>query len=251
MPSPSTVDLEQALAQLRAPGTDRIPLEDVEDRFGLTCSEVKSLLQPAVDAGRVEWDSERETYSSLDAALDRLRESLLYGRPPVLGFHQGDEAFQQHKLLASAVHRASRLDQRNSESETDAWVRYMLDHFPRGRNDSTDAKLLFEEWRCHLLKDSVPGPAVVITHGQSVVHWKRDETGRLCVNLEDMRADYERSVDHFVEYLRFTPDRLAVVLRRSRERAWDVMPLVFTDASVLPVSGATAMGSASVGLQPK
>jgi hypothetical protein len=97
--------------------------------------------------------------------LGDLREALLRSRPPTLEPGQGHEAFQQHKLLASAVHRAARLDQRGSESETDAWVRYLTEHFPPGRNDAADARLLFGQWRTPLLKDDTPGSGVVITHG--------------------------------------------------------------------------------------
>jgi hypothetical protein len=50
-----------------------------------------------------------------EQALAELRSALLRARPPALRPDQGDEAFRQHKLLASAVHRASRLDARGSE----------------------------------------------------------------------------------------------------------------------------------------
>ena len=71
---------------------------------------------------------------------------------------EGEEAFQQHKLLAAAVHRATELDRQDAESETEAWVRYVTAHFPPGRNDADDARLLFGDWRSALLKrDSVPG----------------------------------------------------------------------------------------------
>lgn len=108
-------------------------------------------------------DAERE--------LQELRSSLLRDRPDPLRPDQGEEAFRQHKLLASAVHRASRLDARGSESETEAWVRYMSEHFPPSRNSPSDARLLFVDWRTSLLKDDTPGPRVSITHGQSFAHW--------------------------------------------------------------------------------
>jgi hypothetical protein len=170
-----------------------------------------------------------------EQALADLRSALLRTRPPALGPDQGDEAFRQHKLLASAVHRASRLDARSSESETDAWVRYVSDHFPPGRNHPNDARVLFADWRTSLLKDDSPGPRVPITHGQSHAHWERDARGRLCINLEDMWADFERSVEHFVAYLRATGDRRSIVLARWRETTTVVEPFL-----------ASAMASAAV-----
>jgi hypothetical protein len=157
-------------------------------------------------------------------ALNDLRSSLLRDRPAPLQPGQGTEAFRQHKLLASAIHRASRLDAHRSESETEAWVRYMTDHFPPGTNDASEARLLFDEWRTSLLKDDAPGPRVPITHGQSDAHRVRDPDGRLCLNLEDMWAEFERSVDHFIAYLRTTPLRRETVLKRWREKFWTVQP---------------------------
>lgn len=180
-----------------------------------------------------------------EEALEELRRSLLRTRAPALGPDQGNEAFQQHKLLASAVQRTSRLDARKSDSETDAWVRYITGYFPAGRNDPADARLLFAEWRTRLLKDDAPGPAVPITHGQSVPHWQRDEIGRLCINLEDMWHDFEQSVDNFINYLRTTPDRRAVALERWRDTAWEITPFTPTVAAR---AGATVISaSASVG----
>jgi hypothetical protein len=190
--------------------------------------------------------------SSDSSTLAELREALLRGRPPRLEPGEGNEAFQQHKLLASAVHRAARLDQRASESETDAWVRYVAEQFPPGRNDAADAKRLFAHWRTPLLKDDTPGAGLVITHGQPALHWQRDGDGRLCIDLESMWADFESSVDHLIEYLRTTPDRRIVALKRWRESAWSVQAFQFASVSnaTMPVSGASAMGSATVGPGP-
>jgi hypothetical protein len=178
--------------------------------------------------------------------LDQMRGSLLAARPPALDPQQSREAFQQHKLLASAIHRASRLDARSSDSETDAWVNYFTAHFPAPRNDATDARLLFAEWRTSLLKDDAPGPRTPITHGQPHAHWQRDRAGRLCINLEDMRADFERSVDHLLAHLRATPARQAVAVRRWRQTSWTVQPFTFSSADSVPVSGATVAASATV-----
>ncbi len=156
--------------------------------------------------------------------LAQLRTALLRARPPVLRPDQGEEAFHQHKLLATAVHRASRLDRRSSDSETDAWVRYMSEHFPPTRNDPSDARLLFGDWRTSLLKDDSPGSLVPITHGQSHAHWRRDEHGRLCINLGDMWAGFEHSVDHFIGYLRATDERRSIVLSRWRQTTIVVEP---------------------------
>jgi hypothetical protein len=169
--------------------------------------------------------------------LDDLRSALLRDRPGALRPDQGTEAFRHHKLLAAAVHRASRLDARSGESETDAWVRYVREHFPSGRNEEGDARLLFAQWRTALLKDDAPGPQVPITHGQPTAHWQRDKDGRLCLNLEDMWADFEESVDHFIAYLRATPERRAVALRRWRETDWSVQSF----EPVVAGAGATAM----------
>ncbi len=124
-----------------------------------------------------------------EQALDELQQSLLAARPRQLGQGEGDEAFRQHKLLASAIHSATRLHKFKQESETDVWIRYFESYFPRGRNDPQDGRLLFDDWRTSLLKDNTPGPRIPITHGQSHLHWQRDAGGRLCINLEDMWND--------------------------------------------------------------
>lgn len=58
----TTADLEQVLTELYARGASRVSLEQVVDSVKVSPTEVETLLRPAVDAGRVTWDSERETY---------------------------------------------------------------------------------------------------------------------------------------------------------------------------------------------
>jgi hypothetical protein len=67
-----------------------------------------------------------------------------------------------------------------------------------------------------------------------------------------MWADFEASVDHLIEYLRITPDRRAVALKRWQESAWTVQAVQIASVSnaTMPVSGASAMGSATVGSEP-
>jgi hypothetical protein len=55
---------------------------------------------------------------------------------------EGEEAFDQHLLLAVTLHRVSRLHKFKGESDTKGWIRYMTDLFPGGRNDPGDAYLL-------------------------------------------------------------------------------------------------------------
>src|SRR5207253_9662649 len=81
------------------------------------------------------------------------------------------------------------------------------------------------------------GPGVAITHGQSAIHWQRDQQGRLCLNLEDAWHDYAGSVDSFVEYLRASPRR-RVVLARWRKQRWVVEPFI---PSLDALRGATGM----------
>jgi hypothetical protein len=191
--------------------------------------------------------------------LSELRDGLLRGRPRALGSDEGEEAFQQHKLLAAAVHRASELDRQDSESETAAWVRYLTMHYPESRNDAESARLLYGDWRSPLLKRDAPGPGIAITHGQSVIHWQRDQHGRLCLNLEDAWDDFATSVESFLEYLRGSSKRRKVVLARWRPQQWVVEPFVpkfpgaFASATVMdmPLSaapGASASVSTSVTL---
>jgi hypothetical protein len=181
--------------------------------------------------------------------LTALREDLLRGRPRVLRPDEGDEAFRQHKLLATAVHRAAKLDRQDSESETDAWVRYLSSHYPAGRNGRDDARLLFGDWRTSLLKEDTPGAGIAITHGQSSIHWQLDTRGRLCLNLEDAWDDYAASANSFVAHLQTSPRR-KIVLNRWRKQRWVVEPFV---PAVGALAGATVMDmplSASVSGSP-
>ncbi len=161
--------------------------------------------------------------ASDESELNALLASLLKGRPPALSPGEGDEALQQHKLLAAAIHRASGLAAYGSESETDGWVRFVTEHFPEGKNDSADARRLFGDWRTSLLKKGTPGPRVLVTHGQSSTHWISDGQRRLCINLEDMWGDFEHAAAHFVESLKVNEGRRKVVLDRWRLQAWDVV----------------------------
>ena len=65
-----------------------------------------------------------------DQALADLRGSLLGARPGQLAPHEGEQAFQQHKILASEIHRAALLDKQGVETEREAWVRYIRTYFP-------------------------------------------------------------------------------------------------------------------------
>jgi hypothetical protein len=134
-------------------------------------------------------------------ALRALRASLLGDRAPVLKPGESEEALRQHKILASAIHRASILHASKSDNEARGWVRYMSDFFPSGRNAPSDAHILFGDWRTDLLKRGAPGLYVTVTHGQSVIHWQRDDQNRLCINLEDMWDEFETSVDNFIRHL--------------------------------------------------
>jgi len=180
------------------------------------------------------------------AALRQLRASLIDDAPAPLGPNEDDDAFKHHLLLAMAVHRASRLDRRNKETDTSAWTRYLTDHFPAGRNGAAEARLLFDDWRCALLKDRAPGPGIVVTHGQPHVHWTRNAVGQLCLNLEDLRADYVGSVGHFIGYLRAAPLRRKEVLIRWRNTEVVVAPFTPVGSAVASaVTTVTTVGSSS------
>jgi len=173
-----------------------------------------------------------------EADLRRLEADLLGDRPPALRPEAGAEAFRQHKILASAIHRAARLHQRNQESETNAWVSYLTDFFPEGRNGPDDARVLFGDWRTPLLKDNTLGPRVVVTHGQSVAHWSRDESGAtVCIDLESLWDDFTHSVQRFLDHLRGSEARRRVVLARWRQKTWEV--------GFLSAGGATAVSGAA------
>lgn len=125
----------------------------------------------------------------------------------------------------------------DSESETAAWVRFLSEHYPDGRNDKDAAKLLFKDWRTSLLKDDTPGVDVVITHGQPQLHWQRDEKGSLGLNLEDAWDDFETAVDSFVDSLRDSLRR-DLVLGRWEKHRWEIRPFA---SSVRALAEATVM----------
>jgi hypothetical protein len=178
------------------------------------------------------------------ARLCELRDALLDRGCPTLTSTEGRRAFEEHKLLASAVHRVARLDQTRTESETDAWVRFVSTCFPDGRNASDDARTLFRDWRTSLLKRDAPGPGVAITHGQSQIHWARDGDGRLWINLEDMWADFKFSIETFLSVVASDPRRTAIVVDRWDRSRWEVQ-LFQPVGSGVP--GATAIaGSAAI-----
>jgi hypothetical protein len=135
------------------------------------------------------------------------------------------------------------------ESETRAWIRYFHEHFPAGRKGTGDARLLFKDWRTHLLKHDSPGPMVTITHGQSGAHWRRDSQDRLCIDLESMWNDYAQSIDSLIDHLKAHPDRAAVATERWTATTVTVQTLDLSHS--FPVAGATAMGSATAGHRPK
>jgi hypothetical protein len=153
-----------------------------------------------------------------ETALAELRASLL--RRPRPNPANGDEAFDQHLLLAAAVHRAAGLYRKGRDGET--WSKYVTKFFPKGRNGPEDAKKLWVGWRTELLKNEKP--VVPITHGQPEAHWQR-ENGYPVLNLEDAWDDYKYSVEQFMEHLRAHPDERAQTLRRWRERSWTVRQL--------------------------
>jgi hypothetical protein len=117
--------------------------------------------------------------------------------------------------------------------------------------------VLWTDWRTSLLKDGAPGAAVLVTHGQPLAHWQRDASGRLCIDLESMWADFEASVDSFLEFLRSADDRCRVVLERALRSSIAVEivhlstvaapasgwagPSDFTVTTTTPVSGASAI----------
>jgi hypothetical protein len=182
--------------------------------------------------------------------LTDLREALLKSRPAPIPLDEGWRAFDAHKLLASQVHRASLLAKVGDANETTHWISYVTEYFPAGHNNAADAKLLWKEWRTDLLKRDCPGDFVVMTHGKSEMHWRR-EGDRLCIDLESMWDDFADSVDQFITYLAHTPERQRITLQRLQDSSWTVQ--MFSSLSP-PVSGASGMaiplGSATMG-QPR
>lgn len=172
----------------------------------------------------------------MDDELQTLRELLTSHRPGGVAPHQGAEAFMQHKLMASTIHQATRLDARAAESETGGWVRYFTSYFPEPRNTESDARILWTDWRTSLLKDGAPGPAILLTHGQPAIHWQRDSLLRLCIDLESMWADFDASLDTFLNTPESSPDRRAVVLQRA-ERSQVTVEIVQITGIGAPASG--------------
>jgi hypothetical protein len=191
--------------------------------------------------------------------LRSLKEKALKARPRKLGPDEGAEAFRQHKLLAIEIQRITLLDKikgNQPESETSAWVRYFERCYPDGRNDPTDARILFDDWRTSLIKNGAPGERVVLTHGQGHAHWLRDANDRLCIDLESMWDDFEYSLGQFSDYLRDNPDRRAIVLDRAKRKGtWAVENFIprnaidWVGATVMDVP-ASAASSISITLPP-
>jgi hypothetical protein len=180
-------------------------------------------------------------------ALKRLRYSLLRRQLASLGYDQGAEAFEEHQILAIKIHRAAKLAQSARDREGEAWMRYFRDFFPSGRNGEAEANLLWIEWRTSLLKNDAPGPSIAITHGQSHIHWTRDRSGVLAINLEDMWADYQASVDAFTTLLESDDERRGVVLARWRETLWSVRSFVPERAFMLGSVSAVASAASVTG----
>jgi hypothetical protein len=194
-----------------------------------------------------------------DTELDELRRSLLRGGRPRLTAEQGDEAFDQHILLAARIHRAARLNQAASDGEgLKAWRRYFTDHFSPFRDREAD--VLWRDWRCQLIKDGTPGPDIALTHGSPRVHWTRDTSGRLLIDLESMWDEFEASVESFVESLTRDARKRGIVLKRFREREWTVQSFEphhfaglssdLADGALVSLS-ATAMSASSQPPKPR
>ena len=179
-------------------------------------------------------------------ALDALRASLLRRSRPEFGPDQGDDAYDQHMLLAAAVHRAACLFRKGGDGET--WRKYVTKFFPEGRNGAEDAHALWVGWRTSLVKDGQP--VVPITHGQPRLHWKR-EGGRPVLNLENAWDDYRHSVEQFMDHLRSHPDDRAQTLRRWRERSWTVRQLRFDlESTGMPLGTWPASAASASAIAP-
>jgi hypothetical protein len=183
-----------------------------------------------------------------ERALAELRASLLRRRRPNLRPDEGDEAFDQHMLLAAAVTRAAALFRKGKDGET--WCKYVTAFFPDGPNGYEDAQKLWLHWRTSLLKNEKP--TIPITHGQPHAHWRR-ENGYPVLNLEDAWDDYCHSVDQFIEHLRTRPDERAQTLRRWRERSWTLRQTQLDAEPAAPqfqLIAASAASAASVVAPP-
>jgi hypothetical protein len=177
--------------------------------------------------------------------FDQMKAALLANCPAVFG-PDGPAAVQQHKLLASDVHRAAKLNaHKRDEKEGQQWVRYVTEHFPESRNGAEDAVALWTDWRTALLKRNTVGPLVTITHGQSHAHWYREPSGALCLNIEDLWDDYESSVEHFVAHARQAErDRRDAIIKRWKASTFDIRQLIGTDLGM--ITSASAVSSVTV-----
>jgi hypothetical protein len=175
----------------------------------------------------------------LDPDLAEMRAGLLSGLRVDLGPDQGRDAFERHQLLAIRFHRAARLNAPR-EGERAGWRLYFREHFPRG--DDKEAKLLWDRWRCALIKDEYPGPGVAISHGQPHAHWKVVEPGGLFINLESMWDNFEESVDSFIEMLDREPARRVGAIEWWTNRQYSVQGVALT----LPTATASVSNSMSV-----
>lgn len=186
--------------------------------------------------------TDRELADLRDALLRRLCVDL---RPD----HVHDE-FERHQLLAIRIHHASRLNARPGQGERAGWKRYFAEHWPRG--DEKQALLLWEHWRCPLVKDECPGPGVAISAGQPHGHWKVVEPrGMLYLNLESLWDDFKQSVESFMLLLADDPERRRVALERQAKRRYTVQSVTIAEASAgmfvtgfVPVASASASASA-------
>jgi hypothetical protein len=173
-----------------------------------------------------------------------LRESLVRGLAVALPeTDPGYAAFERHQLLAIRFHRAARLNA-PSEGERAGWRTYFREHFPRG---DEHAVRLWEDWRCQLVKDELPGKRVAVSHGQPHGHWRIDSKGRLYLNLESMREDFEQSVDSFIAHLESCPERREQTLGMFRTHRSSVQQVEFSEASNVVMTTASAGNFFSVG----
>ena len=184
--------------------------------------------------------------------LDVLQASLLHRLrlPDPLGPEEGDAAFDRHVLLATKIHRAACLNLARNDGK--GLIRFLTTYFPDGRNGPQDARLLWTNWRVGLLKDRAARAGVSLTHGHPEQHWKPDDHGALCIDLESMWDDYEHAVNQFVDALATDEVRADRVLTRYRERTWTERPFMLLPhmtgpagksrvMTLLPVGGVTAV----------
>ena len=136
----------------------------------------------------------------------RYANKLLAHRPAALEPGQGVAAFQQHGLLASKVHQASRLDA--LRRERDRRVGPLHDQLLPGAAERRARR----EGAVDRLADQPPegwrsrreGPRHPRAAGGPLAARR---SGRLCIDLESMWADFEASVDSFLEFLRSAHER--------------------------------------------